>query len=159
MSEDQRPKQDSHSRLRSPMSEDQRPKQDSHNRLRSSMSEDQWPKQDSHSRLRSPMSEWVAMVVGRWSSDIGDLSRLWLSCLGRWSSYSKIFIYYLAFQSFRLGWTWWRLFQKHIVLIELDICYITKELNLKIIIKSITVSVIWFKRIISHTYVQLNKKM
>jgi hypothetical protein len=101
---------------------------------------------------------WLS-CLGRWSSDIGDLSRLWLSCLGRWSSYSKIFIYYLAFQSFRLGWTWWRLFQKHIVLIELDICYITKELNLKINIKSITVSVIWFKRIISHTYVQLNKKM
>jgi hypothetical protein len=44
--------------------------------------------------------------------DIGDRSRLWLSCLGTSFYCSKPLYNYLALQSFDVEHTWWRLSQK-----------------------------------------------
>ena len=54
-------------------------------------------------------------------NDIAYLSLFWLFCLDPLFYCSQVFLYYLAFQSFDLERTWWRLFQKRVMRTKFDI--------------------------------------
>jgi hypothetical protein len=66
-------------------------------------------------------------------SDIGDLSRFWLSCLDSLVLLltSMQLAYVIDFQSFDFERTWWRFFQKRVVRTKFDIyvfineCFVT----------------------------------
>jgi hypothetical protein len=53
-------------------------------------------------------------------SGISDLSRFWLFCLDP-IIHSQRPLAYLAFQSFDVQRTWWRLFEKRVVCTKLDV--------------------------------------
>jgi hypothetical protein len=56
-------------------------------------------------------------------SDIGDLSRFWLSCVSQlvFLLANIVRLFGIQMQSLTLSVTWWRLFQKHVVNTKLDI--------------------------------------
>ena len=63
--------------------------------------------------VSSSSSYWLIL---QYYSDIGDLSRFWLSCLGLLVHLPpKLKKINLDFHTFKFERTWWNLFQKHVI--------------------------------------------